>query len=370
MLPGGTDGAYRDALAGPHQPYTRIEVWKAGVRQDAFGDAGVPVYSGSINATLNSQVTRQLTLTTDEALWPVFETDLMNPYTNELRVFQGVRAGSSPPYEWQTFRGRVSQVQLDQGHLSVSAKDRAGDVEEADFLFPTASNVGLSLLSQFKQLVSDGVPDATFGASTFLNFPTPNVVWESGRSSACDDLANAGNAFWYALANGDYVMRTVPWTIAQVALLTLRDGPTGSLYTATPQRSRENVFNAVSVAGERADATTPVVGFVTETDPTSVLYPTSGFGVKAKQISISTISTQDQALSTAQSYLNQFESLTVSWSLTMPGDPSMELGDPFIISARNLPQDLQVVQNFTLSLVGEPMSVSTRAVVPGFIQEG
>jgi Domain of unknown function (DUF5047) len=370
MLSGGTDGLYRAMLAGPHKPTARIEVWSQGVRLDEFGDEGVPFFSGGISATLNSQVTRQLSFTCSESLWPVDDDGLLAPYGNEIYVFQGVRSGSTIPYEWQTFRGRINRARLSEtGPLEINCVDRAGDVNDAGFLVPQNSTTTLSLISQFKLLVTDGVPDATFGTFDAIQGMTPVLSWESDRGGACDDLAEAGSALWYALANGDYVMRFVPWTVPQTALLTLSDGAGGSLFTAAPERSRDEVFNTVTSSGERTDGTAPVFAFAADNDPTSPTFVGGKFGIKSTRLSVPAAQTQDQAQLAANTALRQASSLTVSWQLTMPGDPSMELGDTFIINARNLPLDTQVVESFSLPLLAGPMSVSLRALQPN-LSEG
>jgi hypothetical protein len=368
MLPGGTDGLYRAALAGPHKPTTRVEVWAQGVRLDSYGDAGLPFFSGAISATLNSQVTRQLELSTDESLWPVEPEDLLAPYGNELRVFQGVRAGSAVPYEWQTFRGRINSVTLDDdGTLTLDAIDRAGDVNDAGFILPENSETANSLVAEFRRIVLEGVPDAEFGVFDDVSGRTPAMSWEWDRATACDDLAAAGSAFWYTLANGDFVMRFIPWTVDQTPLLTLSDGPGGALTSAVPTRSRENVFNGITAVGERADGTAPVYATRFDNDGGSPTFVGGKFGLKSKLLQAPAAQTQDQAMSMAAAALQQAKSLTVSWNVGMAADPSLELGDTVTISARNLPPDVQVVSSYTLPLTAGNMTVSLRALQPGLV---
>ena len=368
MLAGGTDVAYRAALAGPHQPGTRVEVWRSGVRVDTYGDAGVPFFSGNISATLSSQVTRQLTMSLDESLYPAEQGDLLNPYGNELRVFQSVRAGSSPPYEWQTFRGRINEVSLlPDGTVDLHAIDRAGDVKDSGFLRPENS-VQFNLTTQFKILINEGVPDATFGTCDNFVGGTPVTTWQSDRAGACDDLASAASAFWYALANGDFVIRTIPWITEQTPILTLSDGPGGTLFTAVPTRSRENVFNSIIVTAEAPDGTQPLYWLSEDNDATSPTYIAGPFGRKVKLIS-SPMSTNFQDVAKlAQTGLAQAKSLTQTWAVTCPPDPSLELGDALIISARNLAPVTQIVSTFSLPLTAGPMSISFRALQPGLVE--
>lgn len=368
MLAGGTDGLYRALLAGPHHQACRVEVWRSGVRIDTFGDAGVPIQAGTVTATLGSQVTRQCQFSVDESLYPVYETSLLAPYGNYVRVFQSVGNGATIPYEWETFHGRINDVTMSNaGLVDVDCLDKAADVNDAGFILPENSVVGARIIAEFQRLVLEGVDDATFGRFDAITGYVPALTWERSRSNACDDLANSVGAFWYALANGDYVIRFIPWTVANVPLITMTDGPGGTLFTAIPTRSRENVFNGVVAVGEQTDATLPVYAFAYDNEPSSPTYVAGPFGRKFAFLSVPAAQTQAQALTAAMTALRQATSLTQSWTVTCPPDPSLELGDAVIISARNLPPSTQVVASFGLSMVGGPMSIAFRALQPGLV---
>lgn len=370
MLAGGTDLAYRSLLATNPRVSSRVEVWRSGARIDEYGDVGLPLFQGSLQATLLSQVSRTVQLSTDGALFPEDETGLLAPYGNELRIFQTVHNGAGVPYEWQVFRGRINTTALgEDGATALSAIDRGADVNDAQFTAPESSQVGYLVVREFRRIVSEGVADAEFGTFDPITAVTPELVWEWDRGSAADDLATAGNAYWYPVANGDYVMRFVPWAITQVPLLTLSDGPGGVLTSAVPSLSREDVFNMVTVIGERADGDLPVYATAYDNNPASPTYVNGGFGLKSKLIRMQTVLTDAQALYVARTALRQAKSLTRQWSVEMPADPSMELGDCFDISARGLGPDTQVVSQFSLSLTGDTvMNVELRALQPNPLQ--
>lgn len=344
MLPGGTDGAYRAILATSPRITTRVEVWRSGARIDEFGDEGVPIFNGSLQATLLSQVTRQVQIMTDGALFPGEITDLLAPYGNELRIWQSVTSGATTPYEWQIFRGRINAIDLgDDGSCNMSALDRGADVNDSQFTAPENSQTGFTVIREFKRLVSDGVEDATFGYMDPITAVTPELTWEWDRGGACDDLASTGSAYWYALANGDYVMRWVPWAVTQTPLLTLMDGEGGALTSAVPIASREEVYNLVTVVGERADGGLPVFATAYDNTPSSPTYINGGFGVRSKLIQLQTVLTSAQAAFVARTALRQAKALTRQWTIAMAADPSMQLGDCFDIKARGLGPDTQVV---------------------------
>lgn len=370
MLPGGTSVGYRKLLAGGSTATTRVEVWRAGVRIDPYGSAGVPFFSGSISATLTSQVTRQLAMSLDESLWPVEPDDLLAPYGNELRIWQGVKGGAQIPYVWQTFRGRINEVTLgDDGTVALGALDRAADVNDSGMQGPENSIAGALVTSEFRRLVNEGVLDATFGAFDVIVAVTPQLTWEWDRGSACDDLATAASSYWYALANGDYVMREVPWTKFQTPLISVSDGPGGALTHAEPTVSRENVFNLVTVVGERPDGSDAVYATVADGDPTSPTYVNGPFGTKSKLIRAQAAQNQSQANTIATTALRQARALTQNWNIGMTADPSLELGDTIIINARNLPLQTQVVASFTLPLTAGTMEITCRALQPGLVDD-
>lgn len=367
MLPGGTDAGYRALLGGPYHPRSRVEVWREGVQVAE----DIEFFDGNVSATLTSQVTRQLQFTISEEHWPLEPDDLFAPYGNEIRAFVGIDNGAGIPYEWQVFRGRINEVTLlADGSMSVFCLDRAADVNDSGFTLPENSTFLALVTDEFRRLVIEGVPDATFGTFDNIIMRVPVLTWESDRGSACDDLATASGAYWYALANGDYVIRFIPWTVAQTSLITLRDGDGGSIISAEPSLSRENVFNVVTVVGERADGSAPTFAFASDENPDSPTYINGPFGRKSKLVQAQAATNQGQAASLARSLLKQAKALTQSWSVTISPDPSLELGDAVTIQARGLPEALQVVSGFMLPLSGaSPMSVALRSVQPGALEE-
>lgn len=373
MLTGGLDGLYRAFLAGPHKPFTRVEVWSQGVRIDTFGDEGVPLVSGTVEATLASRVARtaQLGLTPD--LFPNDLADLLYPAGNYLKIFKGIDGVGGPSYEWQVFFGRINDIHLNSGgDVTLNAVDLAGDIADSLFPTPRQSNVDQFVTTQFVELVKQAIPDATFGTSDTTYARTPNLVWQTDRAAACDQLAAAANMYWYPLANGDFVMRTIAWDDDSPSLLTLIDGDGGTLSAWSYGFSRVGVFNNIFVVGERADGSTPVYGSASDGDPTSPTYVGGKFGVKSQQISVQTVRSPSQAQQVARSYLHQARALTQTWAVSCIADASLELGDALTIvgtepSGTSRTSSIQVISGFTMPLTRADgnMNISFRAQQPG-----
>jgi hypothetical protein len=217
-------------------------------------------------------------------------------------------------------------------------------------------------------LVRNALPGATFGTFDPLYYTTPNLIWNTDRASACDDLANASNQFWYPLANGDFVMRQVAWTDNTPALLTLTDGANGILLGYSASYSRTNVWNQITVAGELADGTTPVYATAQDMNPASPTYVNGNFGTKGQYYSMQAATTQGQALSLARLLLQRNRALTEQWTAQIPPDASIELGDPFTLQTAQRTSTTQVVSAFTLSLdAHDTMYVAFQAQTPSML---
>jgi len=375
MLSGGLDGLYRSLLAGPHKPTCRVEVWSQGARIDGYGDAGLPIVSGSVSATLASRVARTVQIGVTPNLFPDTSDDLLYPAGNQLKIFKGIEGFGGPQYEWQVFFGRINDIGLgSNGDVTLNAVDRAGDIAGALFPTPRQSNIDQFITTQFVELIKQAIPDATFGTFDSTSARTPNLVWQVDRAAACDQLANAANMYWYPLANGDFVMRTIAWDDDSPSLLTLTDGQGGTLNAWNYGFSRAGVANQIYVVGERTDGSTPVYGSASDGDPTSPTYIGGKFGTQSQQISVQTITSPSQAQQIARSYLRQSKALTQVWRVNCIPDASLELGDALTLighepSGRARTSSVQIISDFTLPLTGVDgsMNISFRAQQPGGI---
>lgn len=367
MLTGGDSLLYRQILASNPRPIHRVEVWADGARIDTYGDEGLPILGGSISATLNSRVTRQANVQVSEDLFPDPDdpADLLAPYGNELRIWAGVDGAGGPDHVWQVFRGKIQNVAL---RGSIRASDRAEEVLSDPFLAPVNSDIGVSVLEQFMDLISNSLPDATFGTSDDLHELVPRLTWENDRASALDELAKGARAFWYALANGDFVLRRVPWSVVNDPVVTYTDNTDdtgGTITEADIQLSREDVYNVVAVVGERSDGTPPVYAVVSDNNPASPTYSMGKFGRKGLLQKVQTVYTPGQAAEVAEDILLRRRALTQAWTTTQIFDAALELGDAATLRAKGH-QSVQVAAAFAIPLSGSAeMSVSWRAQTPG-----
>lgn len=382
MLPGGLDDVYRRMLATAHEPVVRIEVWSRAGRlttiraqdQADRGDGLVYLSGSSLQATLTSQVSRNLTVNVPWHLYPVATTDLLNPYGRELRVWRGVRVpGANTPYEWQIFRGRIQEVTRSKstGFCTVTCADRAQDVLDHGFVSPQNSGAGNPLNIEFQRLVRAVLPDAEFGDSDNFAEAVQPLAWEFNRSGALEEMFSSAGALWYALANGKFVTRRYPWAVPGPPIITLRDGEGGVILSADESRSRRGMHNVVTATGERLNGDKPVTATAQDDRPGSVTNVNGEFGIKSMLLRRLSPSTQGGAQGAAEAQLRTSITPTETVSWEQVPDASAELGDVVALDVNDRTGIIQVISSFAMPLdIGAAMTVQGRSQVVGQVEAG
>lgn len=376
MLPGGLDPLYRRALAAPHTEYVLVEVLDGDGNvlpipaEHTSPTGGLLILAGSaVSATLANRVARNAQIVVSQDLYPADPDDLLAPDGNRLRISRGISfADGSYDYAWIVFTGRIQQPELNpDGTCVVPAADRAQEVQEAGFLVPENSQVGNSVPAEFRRLIIDAVPHPVFGVSDTYAQTVPQLTWDSDRAGAIDEMATTVGSFWYPLADGSFVIRHVPWTVPGDPVVMLRDG-VGGILVASPSRSREDVYNSITVTAERLDGSVPVFAVAEDTNPSSPTYVQGRFGRRHRTISLQTPATQGSANSAAQDYLRRSIGLFETWRWEQPVDAALELGDVVGLEAYGRSGIIQVVSGFTVPLDTQTMmSVQAHAQVVGVL---
>jgi len=373
---GGLDADYRDALSRPHTAYSRVDVL---ARDGTILYQGLPFIDGNVRATLNSRVARVLSISVDRSWFPLtaagaFDTGgLLSPFGNRLRAYRGITYGDGTTVSFPVFHGRIEQVQMRRtGDVAIGANDLAADVVDAQFETPQSSVPSNTISTEFKRLVRDALPDATFGTSDLTGTKIAPIAWQSDRAQALDDMSATVSMLWYPLADGSFVQRLTPWTKpGQTAQLTLTDGTLltpdtyGTIADWSITVSRTGVYNGVVFTSERQDGSPPVYATVRDTDKTSPTYYLGNFGKKPLLIQNQAALTQGQCRQAAQSALRAATAISQEWdSVSIVPDASLELGDLVNMKADGA-ASVQAITGFTLPMreTGD-MSLNLRAYAP------
>lgn len=367
MLPGGLDPMYRAALSSSHQPYLLVEILDGNRNVLLSG----PTYlSGEVTADLNSRVARTCTVTFDESFYPYEPTGILAPYGNMIRATRGIEFADGSRFAWTVFLGRIQNTSLNNnGTCTVQASDLSADVLEVKFLQPENSQTGFTVPTEVIRLISDAVPLATFGTFDATPVPVQPLTWQFDRGQALDELAATVGAFWYALADGDFVLRRYAWTVDTPAVVTYSDGDAGQITSSSAVRSRGDVFNSLTVTGERLNGDEPVYATVQDTNPTSPTYILGPFGRRHQLMRLQTPATFGAAQGAAQDNLKRLTALVDSWEWDMSPDAALELGDTVSLNVRGRSDIIQVVSSFRIPLdLSGPMTVQGRSQVVGLVQ--
>lgn len=362
MLPGGLDATYQQARSTSHEPYLLVEVLN-GSRQVV--NPGLVYLAGSVSASLTSRISRTCTITLAEDFYPYEPTDLLAPYGNIIRAWRGIQFADGTRYRWVVFVGRIQETSLNaDGTCTVRAADFAADVIENKFLTPQNSQVGSLVSDEVRRLISDAFAPATFDAFRITDLTVRPLTWQLDRGQALEELATSVSAFWYPLASGVFTMRQYPWTVAARPVIEYADGEGGSVITSTASRNRADVYNVLTVTGERLNGDAPVYATATDNNPDSTTYVGGDFGIRSQLLRLQTLADQGSAQAAADNNLRRLVALVDTWQWDMVPDAALELGDVVSLDVHGRSDIIQVVDSFLIPLdLSGPMRVSGRSLV-------
>lgn len=362
MLPGGQDAMYRAALGTSHQPYVLVEVLDG---SQNILESGLTYISGGVDATLTSRVARTCRVVFEESFYPYEPGDLLAPYGNMIRAWRGIEYADGTRDAWVVFIGRIQQTRLNaDGTCTAYAADFAADVVENKFLVPQNSQAGTFVSSEVRRLIAGGFAAATFATFSITDILVQPLTWQLDRGQALDELADSVSAFWYPLANGVFILRQYPWTVATPPVVTYSDGDGGSVINSMATRSREGVYNTLTVTGERLNGDAPVYATAADNNPNSTTFIGGNFGVRSQLLRLQTPADQASVQAAANNNLRRMVALADTWEWEMSPDAALELGDVVGLDVRGRSDIIQVVENFHIPLdLSAPMRVTGRSMV-------
>lgn len=355
-----SSAVYKQAIHAPHRLAFEVDLYAGpgGARLEN----NVPVWGGSISANLTHRVTRTGSFTLGPEFWPGDDaTAPLTPYQTVANIRAGIEYGDGSREVFDIITGRVGDLKRnDDGSVTARIDDLAADVLGFQFEQPENSE-NVSILAQIRRLILDALPAATFGTDDVTDAPTPKLTWDVDRGKALDDLAETLGGRWYALGNGDFVVRAYPYDVGTV-VQTVVDGPRGLLISGSPSFTRDGAANSITVAVERFDGGAPFRVQARDTSPTSPTRFDGPFGRVSRIIKVQTPMTVGQATTYARTQLNASTALSSQWSVAMVPDYTLEPGDTVRLTSRGV-TSVQLIDSISYPLVPGTMGLSTRAFV-------
>lgn len=358
MLP--STALYKSTIHTPHRRAAYIDVYDIDGNVRALG---VPIIDGDVTANLTNRVTRSASFTLSDEWYPRTVEDPLSPYRAVVKIFAGLQYGNGVDEVFPVFTGRAYEAQRNaNGSVSFRADDLAADVVACRFESPTNAVTGTMVLSQIQRLILQAVPQATFGTNDVEDAPTPKLTWDEDRGQALDDLSEATGGRWYALGNGDFVVREFIYAVG-LPVQEFMDGPQGLMSSASSTVTRDGTANSVVVVAERMDGTDPVRYVARDGNAASPTLFGGPFGRVVQVIKVQTPLSSAQAQKLARTQLAAATALTEQWSADVVPDYTMEPGDTVRLGYRGLISD-QIIDGINYPLLTQrPMRLVTRSSV-------
>lgn len=358
MLPSSV--TYKAAIHAPHKLAFEVDLYAG--PGGAMLENNVPIFGGSISANLTHRVTRTGSFDLGPEFWPTLATDPLTPYQTVANIRAGIEYGDGSREVFDVITGRVGEVSRNgDGSVSARIDDLAADVVGYRFEQPQNSTPTITVLQQIRRLITDALPAATFGTDDVDNpgSPTPKLTWDEDRGKALDDLSDALSGRWYALGNGDFVVRRFPYDVGNV-VQTVFDGEQGLMVSGTPSLTRDGAANSVTVVVERFDGGEPFMVRARDESPSSPTRFDGPFGRVSQVIKVQTPMTLGQATQYARAALNASTALSSQWQVTMVPDYTLEPGDTVRLRSRGV-SSIQLIDSITYPLGPGTMTLGTRA---------
>lgn len=346
--------AFLNALMYPHQATSRGELLWAGTKME-----DLTFISGTVSGDRGATVRRTFQANIDPRCAPRHLSSPITPYGGQIRVWRGIRFPNGDHIEVPIFFGRIDLVDWGRDQISVRCQDLAAAMVDARFEVPITATRGWRVYDQIKALIQD--VDASFVVNNLTtsteNITTP-ATWDRERVEALDNLAQGIGAEWYAGVDGQFYIQPLPAITSDPAVWVIDSGDEGVVITRQSQLDRARVYNAVVVNGEPPDGTPPAYGVVHDDNPDSLTRWGGPFGKVPRFFSSQFITTNAQALATAQSMLGDAIAGTRGVSVSCVPNPKLNLGDVVLLQTGAGDFDGMYFVN-TLNLSMEPETPMT-----------
>ena len=342
--------AQKAALLGSHPMELLVTVLRNGVAV-----ADIDPISGNLSATYATQGSRDGSLVVDQT---VIDRGLLNPLSDEVYIRTGIPSYVSVPI----FTGRVDAHNASsEGSVEVPLLSRSAEAIRAGFEVPWAAldnNEARLEIRRILNSINGGW--AVDIASANSNTIGRGLVWEDDPGQALDQLARGASLIWQPDRTGGFRIYTNPYLnpSTAVSVLTLSDGVNGTAVDVQSAKSREGIFNSVTVVAEKYGNQAPVRVTVRDNGAMSPTRWAGPFGkqnlIVKSQIPIDVAQCRDLATR----ILGQSLALQRTWTITTPHLPLLDPGDVFGLWYRG-ELTVQVAENINYTVDAQDPTVIT-----------
>lgn len=318
----------------PDEVLSGVCSWSCAVASWLGGDlraASVPVLSGRVVGSVTSMFLERLTLTVPRYAggkdWRP-GNDPRHPlarFGQELQV--SVLVGSTVTSQtWETRVGRFVIVDWDdddEGNVSVVADGLLRHVQTDLLASPLQPRPGGTLVSEARRLLPAGM-GAAFDATLVDRVCPTGMSWSEDRLDALKEIAEA----WPALLRTDewgQIHFKSPLSDVPAPVLTLKDGPRGTVVRVPRADTREGAINRAIVRSSATGAA-DVQAVVDQTKgPTSV---SGDYKVVARSWSSPLVTTVAECEAAGRSMIANAQRPSQALPVTCAPDPRIALDDP------------------------------------------
>lgn len=340
------------ALQGSHQMSLKVSV----LRGNTVVADSIDIESGAVSATYATQGGRAASLTVARN---VIDQGLLNPLSDQVYIQTGIPGLITVPI----FTGRVDTHNVSaDGLVEVPLISRGDELIRAAFETPWAAIDNNQARAEIKRIVQS--IDATWSVDISNARESTigrGLVWEDDPGQALDDLARGASLIWQPNRTGGFQVFTNPYitgSAGAVANVTFKDGEGGTVVDVQEAKSRDGIFNSVTVVAEKYGNQAPIRVTVRDNNPTSPTYWGGVFGKQNLVVKSQLPIDVGAATLLAIRILNQSLALQRTWTITTPHMPLLDPGDIFALWYEN-EVTAQVAENIEYTVNPEDPTVIT-----------
>ncbi len=349
--------AFKRTVTGSHKMVARATVCSFFQTGTQPTGVRIPILDGDVQIDGTADVRSTLELTTAGARkWPVFNSDPLAPYGNEIYVERGIQYSDELVEYVGLGYFRIDQPGQDDapdGPIRIAAPDRMQGIIDARLLAPVQFLPGVTLATVFNTLVQQVYPAAVilFDDASGSNVLTRALTAaDENRFGFLDDIVKSLGKIWYWNHRGELLIKTAPATTTPV--LDVFSGPGGVTIEVSRKLSRKGVYNAVVATGAATDGSPPVRGVAVDNDPTSPTYYFGKFGPVPRFYSSQFLTSDAQAFAAARELLRRALGLSYTVDFTTVPNPALEPWDPIRLRSRDdQGVELHVIESLAVPLV-------------------